>query len=119
MSAPPTRLIILYNPRVEHSAALAAEMSRFVTARPGVSADTVAIEDAGGGLGADGHDLIVVLGGDGSMLRTGTLAAQHGIPILGVNLGRLSFLGEVQPDEWPATLLRVLDGDYWIEARMM
>lgn len=118
-SPPPARLIILYNPRVEHSAALATEMSRFVAARPGVRAETVAIDDAGAGLGADGHDLIVVLGGDGSMLRTGTLAARRGIPILGVNLGRLSFLGEVQPDEWRATLARVLDGGYWIEARMM
>jgi NAD+ kinase len=116
---PPARLIILYNPRVERSTALATEMAQFVLARPGVSADTVAIGDAGVGLGADGHDMIVVLGGDGSMLRTGTLAAQHGTPILGVNLGRLGFLGEVQPDAWPETLARVLDGDYWIEERMM
>jgi NAD+ kinase len=94
-------------------------MVQFVAARPGISADSVAIETAEAGLGADGYDMIVVLGGDGSMLRTGTLAAQRGIPILGVNLGRLSFLGEVQPDNWRETLARVLDGDYWLEERMM
>lgn len=117
---PPKRLIILYTARVEPSAALAAEMCRYVAARPGVEAHAAALEEAEAGLGADGHDMIVVLGGDGSVLRTGTLAAKHGeIPILGVNLGRLGFLGEVQPDEWPETLGRVLDGNYWIEERMM
>ena len=116
---PPTRLIVLYTPRVEHSEAFAAELCHYLASRPGVTAQLVAIEAAETGLGADGHDMIVVLGGDGSMLRTGTLAAQQGLPILGVNLGRLGFLGEVQPDDWHETLDRVLAGHYWIEERMM
>jgi NAD+ kinase len=53
------------------------------------------------------------------MLRAGRLAAPDGVPVLGVNLGRLGFLTEVQPDEWPEALGRVLAGDYWIEDRMM
>jgi NAD+ kinase len=64
-------------------------------------------------------DMLVVLGGDGSMLRAARLAAAREIPILGVNLGRLGFLGEVQPDGWPDVLSRVMQGDYWLEARMM
>jgi NAD+ kinase len=116
---PPTRLIVLYNPRVERSGAFTAELCDYLTARPGVQAHAVALEEAEADLGADGYDMIVVLGGDGSMLRTGTLAAQRAIPILGVNLGRLGFLGEVQPEDWPETLDRVLDGHYWIEERMM
>ena len=53
------------------------------------------------------------------MLRTGSLAARHAVPMLGINLGRLGFLGEVQPDDWPEALERVLAGDCWLEERMM
>jgi NAD+ kinase len=64
-------------------------------------------------------DLLVTLGGDGSMLRAARMGGEYGIPILGINLGRLGFLAEVQPSEWPARLGQVLSGDYWIEERMM
>jgi NAD+ kinase len=64
-------------------------------------------------------DMLVTLGGDGSMLRAARMASQRGIPILGVNLGRLGFLAEVQPAEWPERLRQVLAGDYWVEERMM
>jgi NAD+ kinase len=66
-----------------------------------------------------GQDLIVVVGGDGSMLRSGSLAARDGVPILGINLGRLGFLGEVPPEDWPEALERVLAGEGWLETRMM
>jgi NAD+ kinase len=64
-------------------------------------------------------DLLVVLGGDGSMLRAARMGAPHGVPLVGINLGRLGFLVEVRPDEWPEVLPRVLDGGYRIEERMM
>jgi NAD+ kinase len=63
--------------------------------------------------------MVVALGGDGTLLRVGRLAAMHGVRVLGVNLGHFGFLTEVQPDEWQGVLARVLSGDYWIEARMM
>jgi NAD+ kinase len=47
------------------------------------------------------------------------MAAQHGVPVLGVNLGRLGFLAELKPDDWQAALPRLLSGEYWIEERMM
>jgi NAD+ kinase len=53
------------------------------------------------------------------MLRGGRLTAPWQIPVLGVDLGRLGFLVEAQPEEWQAVLDRVLAGDYWIEERMM
>ncbi len=115
---PPERLIILHNPKVERSAQLAADIGRYLAAC-GVSYTQAPIEAAEGDHRAAGQDLIVVLGGDGSMLRTSALAAVPGIPILGVNLGRLGFLGEVQPDDWPQALDQVLRGDYWVEERMM
>jgi NAD+ kinase len=64
-------------------------------------------------------DLIIVLGGDGSMLRAARMAAGHGVPILGVNMGRVGFLTEVTPDNWRERLPDVFNGDCWIEERMM
>jgi NAD+ kinase len=66
-----------------------------------------------------GADLLIALGGDGTMLRAGHLCAPVNVPILGINLGQLGFLIEVQRDEWKDALERVLAGDYWLEQRMM
>lgn len=114
---PPRRILILHNDRVDRSTVLAADIHRALAARPGLTLTEADIVEAGGVIA--GQDLIVVLGGDGSMLRTGSLAARHGVPILGINLGRLGFLGEVAPDDWPEALERVLAGEGWVETRMM
>ncbi len=63
-------------------------------------------------------DLLIALGGDGTMLRAGHLAAPQGIPILGINMGRFGFLIEIHRDAWPTALERLMAGDYWIERRM-
>ena len=65
-----------------------------------------------------GADLLIVLGGDGTMLRGGHLSAPCGVPILGINLGRLGFLIEAQREEWAKAVERVLAGDFWLEKRM-
>lgn len=52
------------------------------------------------------------------MLRAGSIGAPAGIPVLGIKLGRLGFLIEVQRVDWKAALQRVLDGDCWLEKRM-
>jgi len=68
----------------------------------------------------DGHqDLLIALGGDGTMLRAGHISAPLKLPILGINLGHYGFLTEIQQDEWQDALQRVLKGDYWLEKRMM
>ncbi len=64
-------------------------------------------------------DLIVVLGGDGSMLRAARMAAGHNVPIVGVNMGRLGFLSEMGPENWRERLPCVLEGKFWIESRLM
>jgi NAD+ kinase len=110
---------LLYHPRIATSQGLAAEMLEFLEGH-GVSAwigsawDERAVAEQAAHL-----DMLITLGGDGSMLRAARMAAQHGIPILGVNLGRLGFLAEVQPEEWPDCLRQALEGDYWVEERMM
>lgn len=64
-------------------------------------------------------DIIIVLGGDGTMLSVCRLVGDKGIPILGVNIGGLGFLTEVQKDELYEVLEKILTGDCPIEERIM
>ena len=64
-------------------------------------------------------DLLIALGGDGTMLRAGHLGGPSDVPILGINLGRFGFLTEIAQAQWEEFLVRMLDGDYWQEKRMM
>jgi len=64
-------------------------------------------------------DLLIALGGDGTMLRAGHLCAPHGVPILGINLGKFGFLTAIQRDEWPLALTKLLHNEGWLEHRMM
>ncbi len=67
-----------------------------------------------------GTDMVVAIGGDGSMLRAARVCAPFGVPVLGVNMGHLGFLTEVpRPEDWEATVNTLLTGEYWIEQRMM
>ncbi|HEV3405972.1 MAG TPA: NAD(+)/NADH kinase [Candidatus Dormibacteraeota bacterium] len=66
-----------------------------------------------------GADLILTLGGDGTFLAGARLAAPKGIPVLGVNLGRLGFLTELEHDQLEEGFRRYLAKDYRIEERNM
>jgi NAD+ kinase len=63
-------------------------------------------------------DLLVSLGGDGTMLRTMRLATGPSTPVLGVNLGRLGFLAEIDVDDLPRALTAIDEHRYEIEPRM-
>ena len=63
-------------------------------------------------------DLLVVIGGDGTLLRFASAAAQRDIPILGVNLGRIGFLSEIALDEFSEAIEKVQRGEYRVEERM-
>ncbi|MHB8294799.1 MAG: NAD(+)/NADH kinase [Acidimicrobiales bacterium] len=64
-------------------------------------------------------DLAISLGGDGTMLRTVKLSAPLGIPVLGINLGRLGYLTEVEPSGWEEALVSFFEGGSAIDYRMM
>jgi NAD+ kinase len=64
-------------------------------------------------------DMLIALGGDGTMLRAAHLCAPLGLPILGINLGHLGFLIQAKKEDWPDLQARLLAGDYWIEQRLM
>lgn len=63
-------------------------------------------------------DVLVAMGGDGTILRAAALAQDYDTPILGVNLGRLGFLAGAEPGELEGDLDRLLAGDYKTESRM-
>jgi NAD+ kinase len=63
-------------------------------------------------------DLVVVLGGDGTLLSVARDAGERAVPIAGVNLGTLGFMAEIATDEMYAALERILGGEARIESRM-
>lgn len=64
-------------------------------------------------------DLIIAVGGDGTMLYAAGLAREHQVPLLGINRGRLGFLADITPDEMLDSLDQVLSGRYTRESRQM
>lgn len=63
-------------------------------------------------------EAMVVLGGDGTLLEAARCAAPHGVPLLGINLGRIGYMAELEIDEL-SELARLVTGGYTVERRMM
>ncbi|MBN2543556.1 NAD(+)/NADH kinase [bacterium] len=66
-----------------------------------------------------GVDLLIILGGDGTMLRVARMVKTHETPMLGVNIGHLGFLTELLPEEVENALPKIISGEYRIVKRMM
>jgi NAD+ kinase len=67
---------------------------------------------------ADGAEMVIVIGGDGTLLRAAELARPARVPLFGVNLGHVGFLAEAEPEDLSDAVDRVVDGKYLIEHRM-
>lgn len=63
-------------------------------------------------------DIAITVGGDGTIIHAAKYSARQNTPLIGVNVGRLGFAAEVEPDE-TESLLRILKGDYQIESRIL
>ena len=63
-------------------------------------------------------ELVVVLGGDGTILRAAEMARAHGVPLLGINLGHVGFLAEADRDDVHATVQKIVDRSWRVEERM-
>ena len=111
------RICILHHPKKPESQTLGDIIGTFLTEQ-GVSHvyHSSAWESA---LPHTDLDLLISLGGDGTLLRSARLGAAHSLPMLGVKMGRLGFLAEVMPDDWQRPLQDMLAGRYWIEERLM
>ncbi len=87
---------------------LVDELGRWLTGRGHAVVDEVA-----------GADLVVSVGGDGTMLRAVDEAARTGVPVLGINVGQLGYLTEVDPSAWQDALTRWEDGRCTVVERML
>jgi NAD+ kinase len=114
------RIGILFHPKKPESRQLAEEIGDFLRAD---GSRAIWLESAWEEEATIAHlphaDLLITLGGDGTLLRAARMGAEYEVPMLGVKMGRLGFLAEVQPNDWQAPLERMLAGDYWIEQRLM
>ncbi len=113
------RIGILHHPKVAESQPMAAELEAWLVQRKidtwhASSYDAERLTEQ-----TKDSNLLVVLGGDGSLLRAARFASPCSVPVFGINLGRVGFLSEAQPNEWPDKLLRVIQGDFWTEKRLM
>lgn len=113
------RVGLLYHPKLAESRVMAAEIFEAIESRGASGWVSSVWDEAAIRKPVASSNLLIVLGGDGSMLRAARLAAPYHIPILGVNMGRLGFLSEVQPAEWPPAVEQTMAGNCWIEERLM
>jgi NAD+ kinase len=113
------RIGVLRHPKIDRSHKLAQDIAAALSEHGAQVWIGSTWDEEGVRAQIDRLDLLVTLGGDGSMLRAARMSAPYGVPIFGVNLGRLGFLTEIEPEQWPEFLPRVLEGGYRIEDRMM
>lgn len=72
----------------------------------------------GADVATDDLELAIVLGGDGTILRAAELVRGSGAPVLGINMGHVGFLAEIDRDDMDAAVARVIDRDYDVEERL-
>ena len=110
---------LLHHPKLPQSLALAEEIGHYLEER-GVSPWLCsAWEEEEVACHVSHLDLLITLGGDGTILRAARIAAQYSAPILGLNLGRVGFLAEMEVENWREKLQQVLAGEYRLEERVM
>ncbi|EPR34953.1 inorganic polyphosphate/ATP-NAD kinase [Alkalidesulfovibrio alkalitolerans DSM 16529] len=118
--SPATRRIVLVVRDRPQAHDLAEEIASWCAGR-GVVADRHVHDRSGfifppGAL--DGAELVLVLGGDGTFLSVARAALGSGVPLLGLNMGRVGFLTEMRPEFWPMALDTALNGAARVEERL-
>ena len=116
----PKRPIVAAYPRMQEAFAEAEAMAAYLKEK-GIDAPHGSLYDENlrKRVRAGEFDLLIMAGGDGSVLRAGNLCATSKVPILGVNLGKLGFLIQVERDDWREYFDKLFSGEAWIENRMM
>jgi len=108
---------ILYHPMIKAAYSLAEKLDEFLSSR-GISVWLCsAWEGEKSRAQVNGTDLILSIGGDGTILRAVQAVVPHSIPITGINLGKLGFMTELGADEAVAKLPALLAGEGWIDER--
>jgi NAD+ kinase len=110
---------LLYYANIPQAQRWVAEIKSFMAAR-GLSTWLGVVSEGGeSDCPAADLDMLIVLGGDRTVLHAAQMTLHSGTPILGINLGHVGFLTEMSPDDWQAQLSRVLSGEHRIEERSM
>ena len=109
------RIAFYVHPSRPEAAALAERATGWLTGR---GHEVMAALAPDGSVSVEGADLLVSLGGDGTLLRAVDSALAASVPVLGVNLGLLGYLTEIEPAGLEEALERYLDGRYEVEERM-
>ncbi len=117
----PSRFAVIWNPSVPEARSLAEKISAELRNRNADVIEAFSLNDyASRREITDGaYDMMIALGGDGTMLRAGKLGAHSRTPVMGVNLGHFGFLMEVTCSEWRERLDDLLNGMYQTDRRMM
>ena len=115
---PPKVICIVYNSRTPEAKTMASALI-----------ERLDLEDRGwlcpssevdpGAPEASDTDLVITVGGDGTIIRATALSVPHGIPILGINMGRLGFMTELNACEALEKVPQYLEGGAWVEERSM
>jgi NAD+ kinase len=113
------RIGILYHPKIERAKAFSQELEKFLKDRGFLSWTCSSWEEDKAKPQIADSELMLSIGGDGTILRTVRAVIPHAVPIVGINLGNLGFMTELKADEAFEKLPRLLDGDGWIEERSM
>ena len=113
------RVGILYHPLNDAAFTLARELQGFLDAK-GISVWLCsAWEGEEAKAQVNGTDLVLTVGGDGTILRAAQAVVPNPIPITGINLGKLGFMTELKASEAKTRLPALLDGEGWIDERAM
>lgn len=118
MSDSPLKLIVLARGDVERVQRAGQELVEFLSSQSGVQVAAL-VESEAESLDTIEADLVLVLGGDGAILRACHQLGRHQRPILGVNLGRLGFLADLSPDEFREMIPRLVRRDFRIVEHLM
>lgn len=117
----PKRIAVAWHPDLPEAKGMAAEIVSELKKRSLERAEDFSLNDScfRKNLKDGEYDLIIALGGDGTMLRAGKLGAPLQVPVMGINLGHFGFLIETQRSEWRSRLDDLLSGHWETDKRMM
>jgi NAD+ kinase len=110
---------ILYHPMVDITREKAGELESFLKARKVSVWVCSAWETENACNMLDGTDILLTVGGDGTILRAAQIAMKTSVPIIGVNQGKLGFMTELNADEAMEKLPLILEGKGWTDERTM
>jgi NAD+ kinase len=114
------RIGLLYHPYKEMALRLAGEWQDEIIARGAPAPLVASAWDERASSEICGQvDLLITLGGDGTLMRAARIAAPCGVPSIGVKLGHVGFLSAFKPEDFTGCIDRLLEGQYRVEERMM